>query len=97
VNIEFPEFTCICPRTGLPDFATLKIEYIPDKKLIELKSLKYYFVTFRNVGIFHEYVINQILEELVAACKPRQLKVAGDFNVRGGIKTTITAEYKRTA
>jgi 7-cyano-7-deazaguanine reductase len=93
VNIEFPEFTCVCPKTGLPDFATIKIEYIPDKLLIELKSLKLYFVSFRNVGTFHEDVINKILDDLTSACKPRQMKIVGEFNVRGGIKTTVEAQY----
>jgi 7-cyano-7-deazaguanine reductase len=91
VNIEFPEFTCVCPRTGLPDFATIKIEYIPDKSIIELKSLKLYFVSFRNVGTFHEDVVNKILDDLVAACRPRKMTVVGEFGVRGGIKTTVTA------
>lgn len=94
VNIEFPEFTCVCPRTGLPDFATIKIEYIPDKLIIELKSLKMYFITYRNLGIFHENVVNKILDDLVHACRPRKMKVVGEFNVRGGIKTTVSAEYK---
>jgi 7-cyano-7-deazaguanine reductase len=93
VNIEFPEFTCVCPRTGLPDFATIKIEYVPDKLLVELKSLKLYFISYRNVGTFHEAVINKILDEFVAACQPRQAKIVGNFNVRGGIHTTVTAEY----
>jgi len=93
VNIEFPEFTCVCPKTGLPDFATIKIEYIPDKLIVELKSLKMYFISFRNVGTFHEDVTNKILNDLVAACKPRKMKVVGEFNVRGGIKTTVSAEY----
>ena len=91
VNIEFPEFTCVCPKTGLPDFATLKIEYIPDKLIVELKSLKLYFVSYRNVGTFHEDVVNKILDDLVTVCKPRKIKVVGEFNVRGGIKTTVTA------
>lgn len=93
VSIEFPEFTCVCPRTGLPDFATIKIEYIPDKLLIELKALKYYFISFRNKGIFHETAVNQILDDLVKACKPHSAKVVGEFNVRGGLKTTVSAEY----
>jgi len=93
VNIEFPEFTCVCPKTGLPDFATIKIEYIPDKLLVELKSLKMYFISYRNVGTFHEDVTNKILNDLVAACKPRSMKVVGEFNVRGGIKTTVSASY----
>ncbi len=94
VNIEFPEFTCVCPRTGLPDFATIKIEYIPDKLIVELKSLKLYFITYRNEGIFHEKVVNNILEDFCAACKPRSAKIVGEFNVRGGIKTLVTAQYQ---
>ena len=94
VNIEFPEFTCVCPKTGLPDFATIRIEYIPNKLIVELKSLKLYFVSHRNVGTFHEDVVNKILNDLAAACKPRKMKVVGEFSVRGGIKTTVTAEYK---
>ena len=93
VHIEFPEFTCVCPKTGLPDFANIIIDYIPDKKIIELKSLKLYFVSYRNVGTFHENVVNKILDDIVAACKPRSAKVVGEFNVRGGIKTTVSAEY----
>jgi 7-cyano-7-deazaguanine reductase len=93
VNIEFPEFTCVCPKTGLPDFATIRIEYIPDKLIVELKSLKMYFISYRNVGTFHEDVVNKILDDLVAACKPKKMKVVGDFNVRGGIRTAVTAEY----
>ncbi|MBN3032975.1 MAG: NADPH-dependent 7-cyano-7-deazaguanine reductase QueF [Candidatus Saganbacteria bacterium] len=93
VNIEFPEFTCVCPRTGLPDFATIKIEYIPDKLIVELKSLKLYFVSFRNIGTFHEDVVNKILDDLAAACQPRQMKIVGEFSVRGGIKTTVSASY----
>jgi len=93
VNIEFPEFTCVCPKTGLPDFATIKIEYIPDKLLVELKSLKLYFVSYRNEGTFHETVINKILDDFVAACKPRKVKIVGEFNVRGGIQTTVTSSY----
>lgn len=93
VHIEFPEFTCLCPRTGLPDFANIIIDYHPNKKLVELKSLKYYFVAWRNVGIFHEHAVNQILDAFVAACSPRQVKITGEFAVRGGIRTTVTAEY----
>ena len=93
VNIEFPEFTCVCPKTGLPDFATIAIEYIPDKLIVELKSLKMYFIAYRNVGTFHENVVNKILDDLVAVCQPRKMKVIGEFNVRGGIKTTVSAEY----
>lgn len=93
VHIEFPEFTCVCPKTGLPDFATIIIDYTPDKLLVELKSLKLYFVSYRNEGSFHETVINKILDDFAAACKPRKMKIVGQFNVRGGIKTTVEAEY----
>ncbi len=93
VNIEYPEFTCVCPKTGLPDFATIYIEYVPDQKIVELKSLKYYFIAFRNAGIFHENVANRVLDDLVKACQPRRAKVVADFSVRGGVHTTVTAEY----
>jgi 7-cyano-7-deazaguanine reductase len=93
VNIEFPEFTCVCPKTGLPDFATIRIEYVPDRKLAELKSLKLYFVSYRNVGTFHEHAVNKILDDFVAACQPRRAKIVGEFSVRGGIRTTVTASF----
>ncbi len=93
VHIEFPEFTCVCPRTGLPDFATIIIDYVPDKKLIELKSLKLYFVSYRNVGTFHEEVINKILDDLVKACQPKSMKITGDFNVRGGLYTSVNVSF----
>ena len=94
--IEFtcPEFTCVCPRTGQPDFATLKISYVPDRSCIELKSLKLYLWSFRQEGHFHEAVTNRILDDLVAAARPRKMKIMGDFNVRGGIHTVVTAEYE---
>ncbi len=95
IIIECPEFTCICPRTGQPDFAIIKIEYTPDKLCIELKSLKLYIWSYRNIGAYHEAVINKILDDLVQACIPRSMKVIGDFNIRGGIHTTIVAEYKK--
>ncbi|MBM3253569.1 MAG: NADPH-dependent 7-cyano-7-deazaguanine reductase QueF [Candidatus Omnitrophica bacterium] len=95
INLEVPEFTCICPKTGLPDFATIKIEYIPHKFCIELKSFKEYIVFYRNVGIFHEHVVNKILEDFVKACSPRFVSITGEFNVRGGIKTTVKAEYRK--
>lgn len=95
INLEVPEFTCICPKTGLPDFATIRIEYSPDKYCIELKSFKMYTIFYRNVGIFHEHVVNKMLEDLVKACSPRWMKIVGDFNVRGGIRTTVIAEYKK--
>lgn len=93
VHIEFPEFTCVCPRTGLPDFAAIKIDYVPDKLIVELKSLKLYFISYRNVGIFHEHVVNRVMDDIVAACKPRSISVIGEFSVRGGIKTTVSAAY----
>ncbi|MFH1202085.1 MAG: preQ(1) synthase [Candidatus Omnitrophota bacterium] len=93
VSLEIPEFTCICPKTGLPDFATIKIDYIPDKSCIELKSFKYYINFFRDIGIFHEHAINRILDDFVEAAKPRWVKIAGQFNPRGGIITTVTREY----
>ena len=94
VEITNLEFTAICPKTGLPDFATLTITYVPDKLCIELKSLKEYFLFYRGVGIFHEHVVNKILEDFVAACHPRKAEVVGDFNIRGGIKTVVSASYQ---
>ncbi|HEY7713955.1 MAG TPA: preQ(1) synthase [Candidatus Binatia bacterium] len=95
INMECPEFTCVCPRTGQPDFATIRISYVPDKLCVELKSLKLYLWSYRNEGTFHEAVVNQILDDLVEACRPKKLKVTGDFNVRGGIHTTVTVTYQR--
>jgi len=94
-TIEFtcPEFTCLCPRTGQPDFATFRIRYVPDRLCVELKSLKLYLWSFREEGHFHEAVTNRILEDLVAATAPRRMTVVGDFMVRGGIHTVVTAEY----
>jgi|SRR3954469_16055550 7-cyano-7-deazaguanine reductase len=94
INMECPEFTCVCPRTGQPDFATIRIRYIPDRLCLELKSVKLYLWSFRDTGAFHEAVINQILDDLVEACRPRDMTVLGDFNIRGGIHTTITATHK---
>ncbi len=94
INLECPEFTCVCPRTGQPDFATIRIQYVPDSLCIELKSLKLYLWSYRNEGAFHEDVTNRILDDLVEACRPRSMSVVGDFNVRGGIHTVITAGYK---
>ena len=93
IQIDCPEFTSVCPKTGLPDFGTIHITYVPGDRCIELKSLKYYLNDFRNRGIFYESVTNQILDDLVAACKPRRMKVVGDFTPRGGIKTVVTAAY----
>lgn len=92
-----PEFTSVCPITGMPDFATITIDYIPDTLCVELKSLKYYFYGYRQQGIFYEAVINKILDDLVSLCKPRRMTVIGDFSVRGGISSTITAEYRQEA
>ena len=95
ITMKCPEFTCLCPKTGQPDFATLHISYIPDKICIELKSLKIYLTSYRNEGGFHEKVINIILDDFVSACKPRNMKIVGDFNVRGGIYTTVTVEHSK--
>ncbi|OGW93857.1 MAG: NADPH-dependent 7-cyano-7-deazaguanine reductase QueF [Omnitrophica bacterium RIFCSPLOWO2_12_FULL_45_13] len=95
ITIDIPEFTCICPKTGLPDFAAIIVRYIPDELCIELKSLKYYEIFYRNVGIFHENVVNKFLDDLVKACSPRWMEVVGEFNARGGIRTTVRAEYKK--
>jgi 7-cyano-7-deazaguanine reductase len=89
------EFTSLCPVTGLPDFGEIRVTYVPDALCLELKSLKYYFLGFRNQGIFYERVINQILDDLVAACQPRRMTVVGDFSVRGGLKTVVTASYSK--
>ena len=93
IAIQCPEFTSVCPKTGLPDFGEIRITYVPDAHCVELKSLKYYFIEFRNKGIFYEAVTNQILDDLVAICSPRRMTVTGDFTARGGITTTVTAEY----
>jgi 7-cyano-7-deazaguanine reductase len=93
IETRFPEFTSVCPKTGLPDFGEIIVTYVPRDACIELKSLKYYFVSFRNQGIFFEAVTNQILDDLVAACRPRRMRVVGDFSVRGGLKTVVTADY----
>jgi 7-cyano-7-deazaguanine reductase len=93
IEMDVPEFTCICPKTGLPDFATITIEYMPDKSCLELKSFKLYINAYRNVGIFHEHVVNKIMDDLIRACKPRAMNVHGKFNLRGGIKTSVSAEY----
>lgn len=93
INHEAPEFTSLCPKTGQPDFATIKLQYIPDKLCIELKSLKLYYHSYRNDGIFYESVTNQILDDLVQVCKPRYMKIIADFNVRGGITSVIETDY----
>ena len=94
IRISIPEFTCLCPKTGQPDFATLLIEYIPDQQCVELKSLKLYVWSFRNEGAFHEAVTNEILDDLVTATAPRFMRLTAVFNVRGGIATTVVAEHR---
>ncbi|MDH3626135.1 MAG: preQ(1) synthase [Acidobacteriota bacterium] len=94
ITFDCPEFTCVCPKTGQPDFAAFTIRYVPDNLCIELKSLKLYLWSYRNEGHFHEAVTNQILDDLVAACRPRQMTIDGNFNVRGGIGTTVKVDYR---
>jgi 7-cyano-7-deazaguanine reductase len=94
IRIDVPEFTCLCPKTGQPDFARLLIEYVPDRLCVELKSLKLYMWSFRDQGAFHEAVTNQILDEIVAAISPRFMRLTADFNVRGGIYTSVVAEHR---
>jgi len=94
ITIKCPEFTSLCPKTGQPDFGEIIIEYCPDKRCIELKSLKFYVQTYRNKGIFYEALTNKILDDLSGACKPRWMKVTSHFRPRGGITTEVTAEYK---
>jgi 7-cyano-7-deazaguanine reductase len=93
IAIDCPEFTSVCPKTGLPDFGTIHIRYVPGDLCLELKSIKFYLLAFRSRGIFYEQVTNDILDDLVAACRPRRMTVVGDFTPRGGIKTSVTASY----
>ncbi len=95
IEITNPEFTAVCPKTGLPDFGTIQITYVPDEQCVELKSLKEYFLFFRDVGIFHEHVVNKILADFVVACNPRQVEIVGDFHIRGGMKTVVRVNYER--
>ena len=94
IRIRIPEFTCLCPKTGQPDFATIHLEYVPARHCIELKALKLYIWSFRDQGAFHEAVTNRILDDLAAACEPRFMRVTAEFNVRGGIYTTVVAEHR---
>ncbi|MGE0081034.1 MAG: preQ(1) synthase [Thiohalomonadaceae bacterium] len=94
IHVDVPEFTCVCPKTGQPDFATIHIAYVPDRTCVELKSLKLYMWSYRDEGAFHEAVTNRILDDLVEACAPRFMRVTGKFNVRGGIYTTVVAEHR---
>ncbi len=93
VALDIREFTCLCPRTGQPDFATIRVRYVPDRHLVELKSIKLYIWSYRNEGAFHEDVTNRILDDFVAVAAPRWIEVVGDFSVRGGIKTVVRATY----
>jgi 7-cyano-7-deazaguanine reductase len=95
IRAAIPEFTCLCPKTGQPDFATLKLEYVPDERCVELKSLKLYIWSFRDRGAFHEAVTNEILNTLAAATDPRFMRLTADFNVRGGIHTVVVAEHRK--
>jgi 7-cyano-7-deazaguanine reductase len=96
IKIESPEFTSICPKTGLPDFGTIYISYIPDKSCLELKSLKMYLLAYRNLGIFYENAVNRILEDIVKACHPVKVSVVGEFNPRGGLVSTVEVHYPRS-
>lgn len=93
IVIEQPEYTSVCPMTGLPDFGSIRVHYRPDKKIIELKSLKYYLLQYRDVGIFYEHVVNKILDDLVAVLKPKSMRVEGVFTARGGVSSTVVATY----
>src|SRR5687767_3965172 len=95
IHMEIPEFTCLCPKTGQPDFATLYLDYVPDRTCVELKSLKLYIASFRDQGTFHEAVTNRILDDLVAATSPRYMRLKAEFWVRGGIYTTVIAEHRK--
>jgi len=95
ITVEIPEFTSVCPKTGLPDFGMVRIRYTPDKKVLELKSLKEYILAYRNLGIFYENVVNRILEDIVKACRPKSAAVTGEFNPRGGLRSVVEACYPR--
>lgn len=96
ITIEYPEFTSVCPKTGLPDFGTITVYYVPDRKILELKSLKEYLTAYRNLGIFYENAVNRILEDIVRACRPKYAVVTGDFNPRGGMTSTVEAAWPRS-
>ncbi|WP_424244052.1 7-cyano-7-deazaguanine reductase [Elusimicrobium posterum] len=95
IKIELPEFSSVCPKTGLPDFGTITIEYIPDQLVLELKSLKYYLLEYRDMGIFMENIANKILDDVVSACSPKKAVITGVFTPRGGLRSTITAKYEK--
>jgi 7-cyano-7-deazaguanine reductase len=95
IEIVNEEYTSVCPRTGLPDYGKIIIRYVPDEKVLELKALKYYFLQYRNLGIFYEHAVNRILDDLVASCEPWEMEVVGEFNVRGGMRSRVVARYVR--
>ena len=95
INVDIPEFNCVCPKTGLPDFGTIHIKYVPNKHIVELKSLKLYVVKYRHVGIYHEHVTNRLMDDFKKACNPKELSIVGDFHPRGGIKTVVRSEWKK--
>lgn len=95
ITVEYPEFTSVCPKTGLPDFGTITVYYVPDRKILELKSLKEYLTAYRNLGIFYENAVNRILEDIVKTCRPKYAVVTGDFNPRGGMTSTVEAAWPR--
>lgn len=97
ITITIPEYTSICPRTGLPDFGTVTVRYLPDKLCLELKSLKYYILGYRNLGIFYENAVNRILDDAARACRPKWMVVRGEFTTRGGMRTSVEARYPRRA
>lgn len=97
ITISQPEYTSLCPMTGLPDVGCITVRYCPDRKIIELKSLKYYLLQYRNVGIFYEHIVNRILDDLVKVLVPKRMSVTGDFTARGGITTSVTATYERAS
>lgn len=97
IEIEVPEFTSVCPKTGLPDFGTIFLSYIPDQTCLELKAFKYYMLSYRNHGIFYENVVNKILDDVIEACHPQWIEVRGEFLPRGGINTTVTATHEKSA
>ena len=95
ITIENKEYTSVCPMTGLPDFGTITINYVPARKCLELKALKYYFLEYRNQGIFYEALVNKILDDLVAVCQPRSMEVTGEFSVRGGLSSVVKVTYRK--
>ncbi len=95
ITVDFPEFTSVCPKTGLPDFGTITLRYVPAGRVLELKSLKEYFLAYRNLGIFYENVVNRVLEDVVRACRPASAVVRGEFNPRGGLSSVVEARYPR--